>query len=194
MRTKIDNTLGYGQFILTGSTSVNNDEIMHTGTGRVTRMTMLPMSLYESKESNGKISILELFRNPDMNIDGIESDLTIEDLAFATCRGGWPESIIQTDSEAQLFVAENYVDNICKSDISTVDRVKRDPNRAKKILRSYARNNSTEATKQTILKDVKGNYSDMAYSTLDHYLKASPNYLSQLTFLPGIRIYGQNLQ
>lgn len=105
---------------------------MHTGTGRVTRMTMLPMSLYESKESNGKISILELFRNPDMNIDGIESDLTIEDLAFATCRGGWPESIIQTDSEAQLFVAENYVDNICKSDISTVDGVKRDPNRAKK--------------------------------------------------------------
>lgn len=169
---KIDNTPGYGQFILTGSTSINNDEIMHTGTGRVSSMTMLPMSLYESKESNGKISILELFKNPDMNIDGIESELTIEDLAFATCRGGWPESIIQTDKEAQLFVGENYVDNICKSDISTVDRVKRDPNRAKKILRSYARNNSTEATKQTILKDVRGNYPDMAYSTLDDYLKA----------------------
>ena len=59
-------------------------------------------------------------------------------MVFATCRGGWPESIIQTDKEAQLFVGENYVDNICKSDISTVDRVKRDPNRAKKILRSYA--------------------------------------------------------
>ena len=67
---------------------------------------MLPMSLYESKESNGKISILELFKNPDMDIDGIESDLTMEDLAFATCRGGWPESIIQTDREAQLFIAE----------------------------------------------------------------------------------------
>ena len=67
-----------------------------------------------------------------MNIDGIESDLTIEDLAFTTCRGGWPESIIQTDREAQLFFAENYVDNICKSDISTVDRVKRNLNRAKK--------------------------------------------------------------
>lgn len=90
------------------------------------------MSLYESNESNGKISLLELFRNPNMNIDGIESDLTIEDLAFVTCRGGWPESIIQTDREAQLFVVENYVDNICKSGISTVDRVKRDPNRAKK--------------------------------------------------------------
>ena len=190
VRTKIDNTPGYGQFILTGSTSVNNDEIMHTGTGRVNRMTMLPMSLYESKESNGRISILELFKNPDMNIDWIESNLTIEDLAFATCRGGWPESIIQTDREAQLFVAENYVDNICKSDISTVDRVKRDPNRAKKILRSYARNNSTEATKQTILKDVKGNYPDMAYSTLDDYLKA----LSKLFVTVDIPAWNPNIR
>ena len=190
VRTKIDNTPGYGQFILTGSTSVNNEEIMHTGTGRVNRMTMLPMSLYESKESNGRISILELFKNPDMNIDGIESNLTIEDLAFATCRGGWPESIIQTDREAQLFVAENYVDNICKSDISTVDRVKRDPNRAKKILRSYARNNSTEATKQTILKDVKGNYPDMAYSTLDDYLKA----LSKLFVTVDIPAWNPNIR
>ena len=190
VRTKIDNTPGYGQFILTGSTSVNNDEIMHTGTGRVNRMTMLPMSLYESKESNGRISILELFKNPDMNIDGIESNLTIEDLAFATCRGGWPESIIQTDREAQLFVAENYVDNICKSDISTVDRVKRDPNRAKKILRSYARNNSTEATKQTILKDVKGNYPNMAYSTLDDYLKA----LSKLFVTVDIPAWNPNIR
>ena len=172
VRTKIDNTSGYGQFILTGSTTVDNNTIMHTGTGRINRMTMLPMSLFESKESNGKISILDLFKNPNMNIDGIESNLTMEDLAFATCRGGWPESIIQNDIESQLFVAENYVDNICKSDISAVDGVKRDPNRAKKILKSYARNNSTEATKQTILKDVRGNYPDMAYSTLDDYLKA----------------------
>ena len=190
VRTKIDNTSGYGQFILTGSTSVNNDEIMHTGTGRVNRMTMLPMSLYESKESNGKISILELFKNPDMNIDGIESDLTIEDLAFATCRGGWPESIIQTDREAQLFVAENYVDNICKSDISTVDEVKRDPIRAKKILRSYARNNSTEATKQTILKDARGNYPNMAYSTLDDYLNA----LSKLFVTVDIPAWNPNIR
>ena len=81
VRTKIDNTPGYGQFILTGSTTVDNNKIMHTGTGRMNRITMLPMSLYESKESNGKISILELFKNPDMDIDGIESDLTMEDLA-----------------------------------------------------------------------------------------------------------------
>lgn len=190
VRTKIDNTPGYGQFILTGSTSVNNDEIMHTGTGRVNRMTMVPMSLYESKESNGKISILELFKNPDMDINGIESNLTIEDLAFATCRGGWPESIIQTDRESQLFVAENYVDNICKSDISTVDGVKRDPNRAKKILRSYARNNSTQATKQTILQDVRGNYPDMAYSTLDNYLKA----LSKLFVTVDIPAWNPNIR
>ena len=154
------------------------------------RITMLPMSLYESKESNGKISILELFKNPTMNIDGIESDLTIEDLAFATCRGGWPQSVIQTNKEAQLFVAENYVDNICKSNMSTVDGVKRDPNRAKKILISYARNNSTEATKQTILKDVRGNYPDMAYSTLDDYLNA----LSKLFVTVNIPAWRPNIQ
>ena len=190
VRTKIDNTPGYGQFILTGSTSVDNDKIMHTGTGRMNRITMLPMSLYESRESNGKISILDLFKNPDMDIDGIESDLTIEDLAFATCRGGWPESVMQKDREAQLFVAENYVDNICKSDISTVDGVKRDPDKAKKILRSYARNNSTEATKQTILKDVRGNYPNMAYSTLDNYLKA----LSKMFVTVNIPAWNPNIR
>ena len=69
------------------------DKIKHSGTGRISRMKMLPMSLYESKESNGKISLSELFNNPDLDIDGIESEMTIEDLIFAACRGGWPASI-----------------------------------------------------------------------------------------------------
>ena len=82
------------------------------------------------------------------------------------------------------------MDNICKSDISTVDGVKRDPNRAKKILKSYARNNSTEATKQTILKDVRGNYPDMTYSTLDDYLKA----LSKLFVTVNIPAWNPNIR
>ncbi|WP_298523736.1 ATP-binding protein [uncultured Methanobrevibacter sp.] len=190
VRTKVDKTPGYGHFILTGSTSIDFDKTMHTGTGRVNRMTMLPMSLYESKESNGKLPILDLFENPNMDINGIESDLTMEELAFATCRGGWPESVIHEDKEAQLFVVENYVDNICKTDISTVDGVKRDRKRAEKILKSYARNNSTEATKQTILKDVRGNFPDMAYTTLDDYLKA----LSKLFVTVDIPAWNPNIR
>lgn len=172
VRTRIDNVEGYGQFILTGSTTVDDSKIMHSGTGRINRITMLPMSLYESKESNGKISILELFENPDMNIDGIESDLSIDDLAFAACRGGWPESVVFGNNESKLFVAKNYVENICQNDMSSVDGVKRDPNRVKAVLRSYARNISTEATKKTILSDISSNYPDMTYSTLDSYLTA----------------------
>ena len=190
VRYLVDESDEDGLYVLTGSTTVDGSKITHNGAGRIKRIVMRPMSLYESRESNGKISILELFKNPDMDIDGIESNLTMEDLAFATCRGGWPESIIQTDREAQLFVAENYVDNICKSDISTVDKVKRDPKRAKKILRAYARNNSTEATKQTILKDVRGNYPDMAYSTLDDYLTA----LSKLFVTVDIPAWNPNIR
>ena len=89
----VDKRQAVGQFILTGSNAVRKDKIKHSGTGRISRMKMLPMSLYESKESNGKISLSELFNNPDLDIDGIESEMTIEDLIFAACRGGWPASI-----------------------------------------------------------------------------------------------------
>ena len=93
VRTMVDKRQAVGQFILTGSNAVRKDKIKHSGTGRISRMKMLPMSLYESKESNGKISLSELFNNPDLDIDGIESEMTIEDLIFAACRGGWPASI-----------------------------------------------------------------------------------------------------
>ena len=93
VRTMVDKRQAVGQFILTGSNAVRKDKIKHSGTGRISRMKMLPMSLYESKESNGKISLSELFNNPDLDIDGIESEMTIEDLILAACRGGWPASI-----------------------------------------------------------------------------------------------------
>lgn len=190
VRTKIDNTPGYGQFILTGSTVIDKDKTMHTGTGRIHQIEMLPMSLYESKESNGKISILELFDNPNMDIEGIESNLTMEDLAFATCRGGWPESVLHTDDESKLFVVKNYVDNICKNDMSSIDGIKRDENKVREILKSYARNTSTEANKQTILSDVQGNYPKMAYTTLDNYLEA----LSKLFVITNIPAWNPNIR
>ena len=92
VRTSVDESEGYGLYILTGSTVVDEDSIMHSGTGRIHRMLMRPMSLYESGESNGQISIMDLFDNPDININNCESSLTINDLIFAACRGGWPDS------------------------------------------------------------------------------------------------------
>ena len=93
VRTAVDDRGQPGQFILTGSNAVDRDQIKHTGTGRIARLRMQPMSLYESCESNGKISLKALFEDPDLDIDGIQSDLSVEHLIFAACRGGWPASL-----------------------------------------------------------------------------------------------------
>ena len=172
VRSAIDERNEEGLFILTGSTTVDEKKIMHSGTGRISRMTMYPMSLYESQESNGKISLKELFDNPDYDIDGITSDLTIEKLVFAACRGGWPSSLKKKTEKAQLFVAQDYISNICDSDASTVDGVKRSSERVKAVLQSYARNISTLAKDSVILKDVSSNYSDITSPTLASYVDA----------------------
>lgn len=112
VRNAVDELQGEGLYILTGSTVVDESKIMHSGTGRIHRLLMRPMSLYESGESNGKISIEELFDNPKMEIDGIESDLTMDDLIFAACRGGWPDSINKKNDKDKLLIAYNYLDNI----------------------------------------------------------------------------------
>ena len=105
VRHAVDERRLRGQFILTGSTVIDDDEIMHTGTGRISKMSMYPMSLYESKESNGKISLRELFDNKELDIDGIVSNLSIEELIFAACRGGWPASLDDMSMAAKLLIA-----------------------------------------------------------------------------------------
>ena len=108
VRTSVDDTEGYGLYILTRSTVVNEEEIMHSGTGRIHRLLMRPMSLYESGESNGQISIMELFDNPDLDINECESELTIDELIFASCRGGWPDSLHQKTREGKLSAILMY--------------------------------------------------------------------------------------
>ena len=157
-------------YILTGSTVVDESKIMHSGTGRIHRLLMRPMSLYESGESNGKISIEELFDNPKMEIDGIESDLTMDDLIFAACRGGWPDSINKKNDKDKLLIAYNYLDNISESDISKIDGVKRDPDRVKLILKAIARNNSTLAKDTTIMADISANFGDISKPTYYSYV------------------------
>ena len=153
VRSVVDERQKVGQFILTGSNSVDKSNILHTGTGRIARIRMAPMSLWESDESTGEISLMELFDNPELEIDGKMSCLSIKQLIFASCRGGWPASLSLPTTGGKLLVAKNYVQSVCATDISTVDGVARNEKLAREILRTYARNISTLAKKQKMIKD-----------------------------------------
>ena len=190
VRTSVDDTEGYGLYILTGSTVVNEEEIMHSGTGRIHRLLMRPMSLYESGESNGQISIMELFDNPDLDINECESELTMDELIFASCRGGWPDSLHQKTREGKLFVAYSYLENICNTDVSAVDGIKRDPDRVRLLLRSIARNDSTLAKDQTIINDMNANFMDISRPTYYSYVDA----LKKLFVLEDQRGWSPNIK
>ena len=147
VRTMVDKRDEPGQFILTGSNSVDKDKTKHSGTGRIVKMKMLPMSLWESQESTGEVSIAELFNNPEYDIDSKKSKMTVEDLIFAACRGGWPAALSSKSESAKLLIARSYMNSVYSEDISRVDKIRRNENLAKQILRSYARNISTIAKK-----------------------------------------------
>lgn len=172
VRNAVDERRKKGQFILTGSTVINDIEIMHTGTGRIARMSMYPMSLYESGESNGLVSLRELFDNPSTDIDGVVSSLSVEELIFAACRGGWPASLDNMSDTAKLLIAKEYVDIICEEDISKIDNVRRNPVLARLVMRSYARNLCTLAKKTNMLKDVSAEMEGTSIKTFDDYVDA----------------------
>lgn len=172
VRTKVDERGSEGQFILTGSNTVDKSQILHSGNGRISQMEMLPMSLWESRESNGAISLRELFDHPQQDIEAV-SDIDIEHLIFITCRGGWPATLHLRDDKSKLLVAKNYFRTVCKEDISRVDGVKRDEKLARMIIRSYARNISTLAKKTTLLADVSASEEmDCSMDTFTSYVKA----------------------
>ena len=168
VRTYCDENGGQGHFILTGSTS-KNVKTLHTGTGRISELKMYPMSLFESNESNGLVSLIELFDGKESLANGCTSDLSIDDLIFAACRGGWPESILLTDKEAQLEIPRDYFNQIYKKDMFSIDDVKRNPQTMKAILKSYARNISTLAKGTNILKDIESS-NRISDVTLDDYI------------------------
>lgn len=171
VRVEVDKRQDVGQFILTGSNSVDGSQIFHSGTGRIARMKMYPMSLWESQESNGEISLLDLFNNPKKDIEAV-SNLEIEQLIFAVCRGGWPASLNAKTDAARLMTVRNYYNSLCKNDIIHIDGVKRNEITTRNLLRSYARNISTLAKKQAILDDIKANDESITMPTLDDYLMA----------------------
>ncbi len=152
IRKDVDDTGEVGQYILTGSSAVTVDT-PHTGTLRISRMKMYPMSLFESGESNGTVSLSKLFDAP-ASFEGCSSDLTVDGIKFAICRGGWPGSLRGKTERAQLAVAKDLFSQTCEVDISRVDNVRRNPVWTSTILKSYSRNLCTLAGANTILADV----------------------------------------
>ncbi|MBD5425572.1 MAG: ATP-binding protein [Bacteroides sp.] len=172
VRVAVDDRQKTGQFILTGSNSVDSEQIRHSGTGRIARIRMLPMSLFESGESTGEVSLGQLFAAKDYQLGGEISPMTVNDIIFAACRGGWPASLVATDRAARLSVAQVYVEGVLAEDISRIDKVRRDPATAEAILRSYARNVSTLAKKSSMIKDVIAITETCSPNTFDDYVDA----------------------
>ena len=171
VRVSVDRRQEKGLYLLTGSVVVDEDKIKHTGIGRISRLEMDTMSLWESGESSGEVSLRELFAAPTTAVDGATGRLSVEELIFAVCRGGWPSALDARGDDAKLFVAQDYFSNLVASDVSRVDGVERDPALAAQILRSYARNVSTLATKASIRKDVMS-VREVSLPTVDSYLAA----------------------
>ena len=186
VRAQVDIRNLPGQFILTGSNAINKSEILHSGVGRIARMSMMPMSLWESQDSTGSVSLKELFDNPDYNIDGKTSNLKIEDLIFLASRGGWPASLQTRSKSSQLLIAKKYVQSLCEDDITRVDGKRRDSLTTQMILKSYARNISTLAKKKTLIEDIlsSGEVS-LSRDTFDDYEKA----LQQLFIIQNIEAW-----
>lgn len=178
VRMEVDERGLKGQFILTGSTvmdekrnSSEENRRMHTGTGRISAMTMYPMSLFESQESSGEVSLRVLF--DDENADpACASPMTIDDLIFAACRGGWPASLTDMSETAKLMIARDYLNAVCREDISRIDDVRRNATLAGLILRSYARNVCTLAQKTKMLADVSAEMEGTSMRTFDDYVDA----------------------
>ena len=179
VRMTVDERKLKGQFILTGSTVIDEKrnsgeehQRLHSGTGRISSMTMYPMSLYESGESNGAVSLRKLFDNPNMDIDGAVSSLNIEEIIFAACRGGWPESLNVNSDRAKLIISKDYANMVCEEDISRIDNINRNPALARQILRSYARNVCTLVQKTKMLADISAEMESITMKTLEDYINA----------------------
>ena len=171
IRFEADHRHGTGLFILTGSAvPIDEKEMKHSGTGRFGWVTMRPMSLYESGESNGAVSLGTLF-NSAGNIAVVNS-LELEDIAFLICRGGWPFACSLKGNTA-LDQAFDYVEAVTKKDISRVDKVRRSPTTARLLMRSYARNIGTQATLGTLVADMAPNEeSSIDEKTASSYIEA----------------------
>ncbi|UTD13328.1 ATP-binding protein [Treponema denticola] len=173
-RYEVDTRGEEGQFILTGSAvPIESREITHSGTGRFTWLMMRPMSLFESGDSTGEVSLNQLFENPNV-IDGM-NNLSIEKLAFLICRGGWPHAVGMKEKPA-LLQAEDYYEAVIKSDINRADGVSKNPERVKRLMRSFARNQGTQISNTMLRDDIISNDTEsLNEDTIASYINALKN-------------------
>lgn len=192
IRYEIDKRDAFGQFILTGSATPIKEESeklrQHSGVGRISSLIMRPMSLYESLDSNGSISLSSLFSGKEVSPSKCDKNLL--DYAYYACRGGWPKSIGLSE-RVSMEIVRNYYNGLVENDIKNVDNVSRDVEKVKAFLRSYARNISTECSIETIISDIKG-YDNKTVSdeTVKSYIKA----LEKLYVIEDIKAWSPNLR
>ena len=173
VRFAVDKRRANGQFIMTGSVVPTRTEDMHTGTGRIARMKMRTMSLFETGDSTGEISLEALFAN-ETDPEG-KSNLSVEQLAFILNRGGWPAVAQEKNEKIALAVAADYLEAVANEDISKADGVEKNPERVKSLIRSISRNISGEAKTSTLISDLKENDESISQVTIDQYLTALKN-------------------
>ena len=192
VREEVDKRHQFGQFILTGSaTPASFDDIYHSGAGRISTIIMRPLSLFESLESKGLVSIKELFENKEFNVFDMNTDYSLDDTAFYICRGGWPLSINQ-DRDISLQVTKNYYKNLFNFENSKNQKFRnKKPEMFKAILKTYARNISSEASKKTMIKDVVGfENRTLSPDTFDSYKEA----LEDLFIIKDIEAWNPNFR
>ncbi len=189
IRFESDHSHELGLFVLTGSSvPADMSDVIHSGTGRFGWLRMRPMALWESGESTGDVSLLRLF-DGDTDISGV-SHLSLERMAFITCRGGWPLSVDMED-EIALDQAFDYVTAVEKRDIQQVDGVERDPIRVHRLMRSYSRHQGTQATITSIKEDLTENEGDfLDTDTIASYIKA----LKQIFVIEDVEAWNPNLR
>ena len=172
IRFEVDHRGEDGQFMLTGSAvPASTSEIFHSGTGRFGWIKMRTMSLWESGDSTGDVSLGGLFSSEN-EVDGT-SNLEIRRIAFLVCRGGWPKASLKTNESAALIEAREYVESVCRNDISRVDDVQRNAELTLRLMRSYSRHQGAQVSVATILADIKSNEaSDTTEATVASYINA----------------------
>ena len=188
VRFAVDKRHAVGQFILTGSVIPTRTDDMHTGTGRIARMKMRTMSLYETGDSTGEISLEALFDGV-LEVDG-KSNISVEQYAFLINRGGWPAVANETDEKIALTVAADYVEAIANEDISRADGIEKEPNRVKALLRAISRSVSCEAKIATLVNDLAANDESLSHVTVDIYLKA----LNKIFVIEDLPAWGAKLR
>ena len=187
IRTDVDHTGLKGQYILTGSARPQEGTTMHTGTGRISRVLMRPMSLYESGESTGEVSLMDLFNNLD--IVG-ESKLSLEDIASIIVRGGWPAAI-NIKEDIKYRISKEYVKSLIHEEVKNIDGVERNPEKMQSVLRSLSRNIATPVSNATLVNDVKNNFdNEVSRPTLNDYI----NTLEKLYVIEEIKATNLNLR